>query len=325
MKLHERINFLLIGTLWCLAVVLVLDFWLNTMYHFNLFSSRHWHVVAELQAANKPVFTGFYVSLTVAVLVALGGLFVLLRPKFRKIIFKASEKPVDENTLPVARPVPPVPQTTEQPEPVAKVEPVAQSTPIIPVPEQASEPVVAPAQKPTETVSSIERPPHLHIQPSMRVATPKKQMPEPKPEPKPATVLYATETREIFEKNGYRVLQPKPVAGIPLSLIALGTNETLWLGACEVSHEQMADAILAFKSIFQETLEDIEIDINAFIINPTDNDEPEGILNFKSILDLADAIKETPNEPESAADAESGNMDAFVGYIETVLTYLEKK
>lgn len=87
----------------------------------------------------------------------------------------------------------------------------------------------------------------------------------------------------------------------------------------------MVNVILDFKAVFKETLEDIEIDINGFIINPSDNDTVESVLDFDSVPELSDAIDENPNEPESDADKESGNMDAFAGYIETVLTYLGNK
>ena len=137
--------------------------------------------------------------------------------------------------------------------------------------------------------------------------------------------MYTHEIREIFENNNYKVLSPKTISGTPLSLIALGTNEIIWLGGYNISHEQMADVILAFKSVFQETLEDIEIDINAFIINPSDQDSVDAILDLKNLEELKDIIDKNPNEPESDADKESGNMDAFTGYIETVLTYLGNK
>ena len=79
---------------------------------------------------------------------------------------------------------------------------------------------------------------------------------------------------------------------------------------------------MTLKNVFNETLEDIEIDLNAFIINPTDTDSVEAILDFKDIQELESAIQNIPNEPESD---ENDSMDAFAGYIETVLTYLGNK
>ena len=69
----------------------------------------------------------------------------------------------------------------------------------------------------------------------------------------------------------------------------------------------------------------IDIDINAFIIKPTDDTPSDAILDLASIDELSTIIEENPNAEESEADKESGNMDAFAGYIETVLTYLGNK
>lgn len=305
MKLHERINCILLGTLWCLAIVLVLDFWLNTAYHFDMFSGRHWRFVAELQAAHKPIYSGFYISMILAILICIFGLFILLRPKFRKIVLKPTTPQPTKTALPTDN-------NTDQDN-------------IISRPQQQPEPSQTPQKNtPPEQVPSIERPPHLHIQPTHNTITPTKRntVPEQKTTPEPR---YTHEIREIFETNGYRVLTPKNISGVQLSVVALGTNETLWLGACDTSHEKMADVILSFKNIFQETLEDIEIDINAFIINPTDNESVDAIIDFASLKELTRAIDNNPNEPEKPDDTESGNMDAFAGYIETVLTYLGKK
>ena len=328
MKLHERINCILLGTLWCLAVVLVLDFWLNTTYNFDMFSSRHWHFVAELQAAHKPIYSGFYISMVLAVLICFFGLFLLLRPKFRKIILKKPETKIEQKPVAASQNIPQKPVAPEKPlaqpelpaEPMTATEPAPREEPV-----SATEPETQPTLPQSEVVPSIERPPHLHIQPGRTVTPPKRTTPVAKPTPQVAEARYTHEIREIFERNDYKVLQPKTVAGVPLSLVALGTHETLWIGACDISHEKMADVIFAFKSIFQETLEDLEIDVNAFIINPLDNDQVEAILDVESLDDLGTAIDKIPNEPESQADVESGNMDAFAGYIETVLTYLGNK
>ena len=283
MKLHERINCILLGTLWTLAMVLILDFWLNTFYNFNIFSSAHWQFVANLQAENQPIATGFYISIAAAVLLCFSGLYMLLRPRFRKINFNPTPQPTKVEPAP------------EKPQPIESV-----------------------------TAQTMQRPPHLHIQPNHRVIPPKQPM-VTQPTTTKIEPQYTQEMREIFEKGHYRVLGSKIISKVPLSLIALGTNETLWLGAYNISHEQMVDTILQFKTLFKETLEDIDIDINAFIIKPTDDTPSDAILDLASIDELSTIIEENPNAEESEADKESGNMDAFAGYIETVLTYLGNK
>lgn len=307
MKIHDRLNFLLLGTLWTLAIVLILDFWLNTAYNFNMFSGSHWALVSALQAEQQHISTGFYVAFIASILLEIVGLYLLFKPKFRKI------------NLNPQRPIAP---QVAQTQPNQKIE----STPI--TQEQPTEQLAPETTTNSITEPMMQRPPRLHIQMPTQTnrpvtATSNKDTIAPTQKQPTPIARYTDETREIFEKNGFRVLTPKTISGIPLSLIALGANETLWVGANDISHEKMADIMLALKSVFTETLEDIEIDINAFIINPTDDDVVEAILDFKNPDELAAAIQNIPNEPESDDDA--GNMDAFAGYIETVLTYLGNK
>lgn len=283
---HNKINYTLLGTLWILAIVLVLDFWLNTAYNFNMFSTAHWQYVANLQAAHKPIKSGFYIAITLAISFGIFGLFMLFRPRFRKILLGTPSNTSPDKTIPQT-------QTVER----------------------------AAYKKNTEPV--MQRPPQLHIQTTqkpLRAPAPYDTPAATKPE-KPVA-KYTTETSDIFTQANYKVLTPKTIKGVPLSLVAIGSNETLWFGACEISHEQIADIILAFKSVFDETLNDINIDINAFIINPTDNDNVDGVLDVKSIDELKKFISQTKNEPEFDDETESDNMDAFSGYIETVLAYL---
>ena len=292
MKLHDKINHILLGTLWTLAIVLLLDFWLNTSYNFNIFSAAHWEYVAMLQASNQQIATGFYIAITLAISLCILGLYIIFRPRFRKIVFKPAQ------TIESSQEPKPTIKTTN-----ATVTQIQQTTPKAPV---------------------IQRPPHLHIQINQPIIAPKQNTtPEQKHEQN--NQRYTHEIREIFEKNNYKVLKPKTIKNTPLSLIALGTSEVLWLGATDISHQQMLDIMTAFKSVFQETLDDIEIDVNAFIINPTDTESNEAIIDFANLDELSNAINEHPNPDESDADRESGNMDAFSGYIETVLTYLGNK
>ena len=308
MKLHERINYILLGTLWCMATVLVLDFTLNTLYNFNMFSSTHWQYVATAQVTGQQIDTGFYIAITLAIIMAIFGLYALFRPRFRKIIIPSKNTQPTQNVAP---------QTTEPQPKTTNIEPA-------PVMEQTQ-------TTPTTPTPMIQRTPRLHIQMPLTTPPHKKQDTSQQQHTKQSQKTetkkprYMHEIREIFEKNYYTVLNPKKISNTEISLIALGANETLWLGASDISHEQMANVMLAFQSVFQETLEDIEIDINAFIINPTDSDHVDAILDFASLDELSNTINENPNEPESDTDDESENMDAFRGYIETVITYLGNK
>lgn len=308
MKLHEKINSMLLGILWSLAIILGLDFCLNTIYNFNIFSDAHWQYIAEIQASHTQIANGFYISITVAIVLWISGLYIIFRPRFRKIkLIQHAPETHETQKIEIKN---------ESPAPV--------SSPVI-TPHQTE----TTQQLPESTTSSVPkfvRPPHLHIQ-SAAFTAPKQNMQKKEPQkPEQQKPLYTHEIQEIFENADYRVINPKPIKNTPISLIALGANETLWIGAVNISHEQMADVMLELKSVFDETLQDIEIDINAFIINPSDNDVVDAILDFDSLKSLSDTISENPNTPESDNNDDDGNsMDAFAGYIETVLTYLGNK
>ncbi len=306
MKLYDRLNFLLLGTLWILAIVLILNFWLNTAYRFNMFSAAHWKYISNIQAQNLPVSSGFYIAFIVSITMGILGLYLLFRPKFRKIKLPISQKTVTQQTTP-QQPIIKPEQTVQQPAPLEQKNDIQPTNTQI-----SSNPIMA-------------RPPRLHIQMPQktvnRPVTATQNTPQQTKRQEPVA-RYTHEIREIFEKNKFMVLTPKPINRIPLSLIAIGANETLWIGATDISHEQMSDIILTLKNVFNETLEDIEIDLNAFIINPTDTDFVDAILDLKDIQELESAIQNIPNEPESD---ENDSMDAFAGYIETVLTYLGNK
>lgn len=302
MKLHEKINSMLLGTLWSLAMVLALDFCLNTLYNFNMFSDAHWQYIAEIQASQAQIATGFYISITITIVLWILGLYIIFRPRFRKI--KLSH---------------PAPETRNTPNNEIKNESPAPVLPPV-ITEQKNK---VPLQS---TAPRFVRPPHLHIQSAAFTAPKQNIQKKEQKKSEPQKSLYTHEIREIFENANYRVITPKPIKKTPISLIALGENETLWIGAVNISHEQMADVMLELKSVFDETLQDIEIDINAFIINPSDNDVVDAILDFDSLKSLSDVISENPNTPESDDNEDDGNsMDAFAGYIETVLTYLGNK
>ncbi len=95
--MKKQIDNFLLGTLWILAVILGATFWFNTRFAFNLFDGEHWRYLGGLQAANTPITYGFYISMIVAVVVMLGGLYLIVRPKFRKIKLAPPAPPKEQD------------------------------------------------------------------------------------------------------------------------------------------------------------------------------------------------------------------------------------
>ena len=113
------------------------------------------------------------------------------------------------------------------------------------------------------------------------------------------------------------------IKNIQTSVIAIGNEEVLWIGATGIKTSDMKTAVETLHGVFVDTLEDIEIDINAFIIgapDAADNPDPS-ILQFATVDDLRDYIMAHPNTP---SDDEPENFDAYSAYIGTVIDYIGK-
>ena len=76
-------------------------------------------------------------------------------------------------------------------------------------------------------------------------------------------------------------------------------------------------------SVFKETLEDITININAFIIDTFNkyNSVNDGMLIFKSVDELKDFIKQHPADTITETDQES--FDSYSEYIDTIIQYIK--
>lgn len=297
--MKNRINNILIGLLWLLAISLGASFWFNTKYGFNIFSLQHWQYLAYMQASNQSVKTSFYISFLVIILVAVFGLYRLLQPRMRQIIL-----PVIDNKLPE-------PATMPQATQPISAEPVQ--------PAENSE-----EQKPIQSVPSPARPPRLNIPTITRTTTPVPHVPLTHQETTPtidAEQKYA-DIHEIFTSNGFVYKGSPRIKGMQTSVIAIGSNEVLWVGATHVSTSEMQRAIDTLLGIFTDTLDDIEINIHAFIIDATDNSDNGTILRFANVDELREYISKHPNTPLD--DDEIENFDAYSGYIGTVIDYIGK-
>lgn len=317
--MNKKIDNILLGTLWLLGATLGTCFWFNIRFGFNIFSGAHWDFLATQQATRQPVSFWFYFSLVMAVIITLGGLYIFIRPRFRKIKLNTSEKQenkptqtltVQNTTQPVIQPV----QTqTNTEQTVAATEPAP--------------------QQPTIPEIRLARPPRLNIGPANTFSapsqTPAQTMPAATPGPMtsgqqtPAPQDFS-EIREIFSDAKYVIKKEPFINGIKMALFAIGTDEVLYMGAHGISTGKMNQCRNKLLAVFRDTLEDIEIHVNAFVLNPTDLGSPESneILTFESIEQLREYISVRPNPP--LADDDDGNFEAYSEYISTVVDYIGK-
>ena len=310
--MRNRIDTILLGLLWLLASTLGASFWLNTRFGFNIFSAQHWQYLAYLQAAHTPVQTMFYVSVIISVLIMVFGLYILVRPRLRRI--RLPRRPASSVAMQAAAQKhiqKSVPQPASNPD---------SSTIEIVRGEAAPAPAPAPQTAPTPA-----RPPRLNI-PTVNIQPPAAAMAAPSPAqqtaPTPAHV--SNELRRMFEDAGY-VVKPNPKIGnVNTDLFAIGTNENLWMGAVGVKTTDMRVAIDRLAQVFSDTLDDIEININGFVIGAPDaaTSEFQDILMFDSAAAVGEYIAAHPNPPVPSDDA--GNFDAYSAYISTVIDYIGK-
>lgn len=310
--MKNRIDNILLGLLWLLSVALGASFWFNTKYGFNIFSAAHWQYLGYMQAQQTPVRPSFYISVTVAILVMLGGLYILALPGLRRMhrVRRTAA------TQPVAKP-------TQQSDTTKKI------ATEIKTPDQKSENSDT-ATSPVKPVTQLTRPPRLNIaRPTTMTAPPQSSSSQPaqpqlrQPTQQSDNQEIFAEIQKIFTDAGY-VIKPNPrINGVQIALAAIGINEVLWIGATNVATSQMAAITDKLQDMFLDLLDDIEIDINAFVLNPTDSESPESsdIMTFDTMDQLREYISQHPTVPADDAT----DFDAYSSFITTVLNFMGDK
>lgn len=300
--MRNKLDNFLLATLWLLASTLGVCFWFNIRFGFNIFSSQHWHHLAYMQASQNPVSPTFYISMVISVIVVIFGLYLLVRPKYRRI----KKTIYHTHTPPMPRPntTPPVASTTQTTSPQTQTQPAPDST----------------TEKAPYSEPALTRPPRLNIS-----VTPKLTgTPTPQPNTHPTPTNDFPELREIFESAGYTTKPAPRIGPLQTALLAIGGNEVLWIGAVGVPTSALQSAIETLNQVFSDTLDDIIINVNGFVVNAPDASEPgaPNILTFDTYELLEQYITNHPNPPLSSEDIE--NFDAYSSYISTVINYIGK-
>ena len=284
MKKHlgQVLASILLGT----SILLGLSFWLNVRFSFNMLNATHWNELSKLQAAHIPINKLFYVSLGIAIFIFISGSYLIFRPRFRNI-FK-SNKAV----------------STYQPIQIKKAE-------------------KEPPQTPQSTMF-FQQPPKLHLPKNVAEITTQKHMQQRTSSNLQINIqqptIYDAKLSEIFNNAGYIVKPNLTITGFTTNLFAIGTGELLWFGAVDCDKDKFQNAVNKLKSIFTETLEDIEITVSAFILDTKHLYESTNeTLVFHSMDELKEFINNNPNPKTDGTDRE--NFDAYSDYIDTIIQY----
>lgn len=312
-----RLDNILLCILWLLAVTLATSFWFNTAFGFNIFSGEHWEYISSLQASHAPIKTGFYISMAIAVFITIFGFYIIIRPKFRKIrlpvVHNQKQKNEGQNSA-----------TTAPDKDASTIN-------ILPAENQ-------PAQTSTEnrpySPSASARPPRLVLPTlnAMQYNAPQTENPlrapvaasQPTYEPQKQSNNSWPEIRQIFTDAGYTIKPNVKINGNQTSLIAIGTNETIWLGCVGIKTTDIREMIDKIQQVFLNTLDETEITINGFAIAAPDaaTSEFEDILMFNSISELKEYMSVHPNPP--VPDDDDGMFEAYSQYIDAVITHIGK-
>ncbi|MDR2412629.1 MAG: hypothetical protein LBD50_00255 [Rickettsiales bacterium] len=282
--MNKKIDNFLLGLLWLLATALGASFWFNTKYGFNIFFLAHWEYLGQLQASRIAIEPFFYISMILSAFIMIGGLYVIIRPRFRKI-------KIPEYSAPVA----------------------------------ASQPA------PGNHISAqIQRPPRLNL-PKITVTPQVSGNPARAPlgasgtESDSVSSETFKEIEEIFESAGFLIKKPPKFGNMKAALFAIGADEVLWIGGVGMEPSKMADMVQKFESLFKETLDELSITINVFILNPASGDDVDsssGIEKFDSIENLREYVDEHKNR--TLAENEEEDFKAYSEYMDTVLDYFSK-
>lgn len=292
--MRNKFEHFLLSFLLGIAVLLGLSFWLNVIYGFNLFSKEHWNELARLQAEQIPVSTGFYVSIIVAVFIFVFGILLLyIIPTIKRTREKVS------NSFLSTAPMVPSHKAEEKKEDNTIFEP----------------------QMPKLNMS---QPPKLNLPSNMAEIMQQRNENNQNKVKEPVTDYGAILT-QIFKDKGFMV-KPNPViSGFSPNLFAIAPNEIVWIGAVDTDINKLQSAINRLDGIFTDTLEDIKININAFLIDTKNTYQSnDSIFVFKTLEELKTFVTELPPAwPKDMSNADQENFDAYSEYIDTIIQYVK--
>ena len=318
--MRKKFDNILLGILWWSAATLGVSFWFNSRFGFNIFSNAHWKHLAYMQASQNPVAPAFYTSVIVSVIVVILGGYLILKPRKAKNIATPPHAPTPTVTS-GAGPTLPAASDAPQPTPAPAYPATSQPAAAPKIPEEN-------LSRPSRIISQSA--PGASVIPVAPIPGAAPQTPPTAPY-SPAPIFTPTipdvnnaDLSAIFTDAGYTVKHSPRIKGVQTNLLAIGTNETVWIGATGMPTSKLQTAIDELNQVFMDTLEDIEIHVHAFIVNAPDALTPASneILIFDSVETLGNYMREHRNPPLDADSTE--NFQAFSGYISTVIEYIEK-
>lgn len=289
-RIHEKfLSSILLG----ISILLGLSFWLNIRFNFNIFSKYHWHELARLQVSHTPIDSAFYISIGIALFLFILGLYMIFKPRFRKISLQ-------QNNIAPSEPV--IKQSATENQKTTSSNPVMPQQP--------------PRLNLPKNMAAVAAQQH-QINMTQNATTPQSGKTESN-----RVTIYDNQLSQIFSDAQYLVKPNIYINGFKSNLFAIGHDEILWIGAVDCDINLFKTALEKLKAIFAETLEDIPITVYPFILdNKRIYDSDEDILVFHDIKDITNTLSQNPNPKTPDMDQE--NFDAYSDYIDTIIQYFK--
>ena len=282
---------------------------MNTNYGFDMLSAAHWEYLATLQAHRSEIKPDFYISLIGALFIALIGLYLIVRPRTRRIKMQTPEA---TKTNIIVQPTQPIIQPkTETPKPEKEPDFTPRLAPAISLSARPISPMGL--RPPTTQPRTVPTPP---LQPAPKITAPAPKVQNTTP----------PEIQQALEANEYIIKKCDRIGKLQNPIVAVAYNQTVWIVATKTAPDNMVDAIQTLVTIFDDTLGDTanDIKLRGFIINPTEPNKRSDnlIITFDNTTDFVKYVNEHKNTKLDDYDAEL--FDAFSTYISTVTGYIGK-
>jgi len=125
----------------------------------------------------------------------------------------------------------------------------------------------------------------------------------------------------VFVDYGYKIKDIIRIDGKYPAVVALGSNEALFIGTVNVPTDVLQNTIKRLNLCFADTLEDITITPRVFCIDGTTSARNEDIVHFASVNAFKNYMFHNQNMPLQTDDDQEAFV-AYENYIENVLDYL---
>ncbi len=128
---------------------------------------------------------------------------------------------------------------------------------------------------------------------------------------------------DIFTNNGYEICDLIRIDGKHPAVVALGNNETLFIGTTGVDNETLKNTLKRIELCFADTLEGIKINTKILCISGNKETVDDNIMHFVSAGTMRKYMEQHKNvRPQTKQDWET--FDAYAEYIRIAIEYLFK-